>query len=181
MAARAPRPQKPDFLVGGLTTNITPTMTNNFTFSYTRIWWQWASSAAPPQLPGLGGALEIGGESSQALIPYNVNNQNTRQRFWDGQDQLFKDDVTKIKGNHIIQFGGNYGRNLDYHARNDNGQGINTSPVYQILNGSGIQYAAATQPVGLPAARSATGTSIIPRFWASSISRNSCSPAAAPI
>ena len=28
--ARAPRPQKPDFLVGGLTTTITPTLTNNF-------------------------------------------------------------------------------------------------------------------------------------------------------
>ena len=69
MAARAPRPQKPDFLVAGLTTTITPTMTNNFVYSYTRIWWQWASSAAPPQLPGLGGALEIGGETSQRADP----------------------------------------------------------------------------------------------------------------
>lgn len=153
MAARAPRPQKPDFFVAGLTTNITPTMTNNFVYSYTRIWWQWASSAAPPQLPGLGGALEIGGETSQALIPYNVNNQNTRQRFWDGHDQQYKDDVTKIVGNHIIQFGGNYGRNWDYHGRNDNGQGANTSPVYQILNGTGIQYTSATQPVGLPSSQ----------------------------
>ena len=102
---------------------------------------------------GLGGALEIGGETSQALIPYNVNNQNTRQRFWDGHDQQYKDDVTKIMGNHIIQFGGNYGRNWDYHGRNDNGQGINTSPVYQILNGTGIQYTSATQPVGLPSSQ----------------------------
>ena len=60
-AARAPRPQKPDFIVAGLTTNITPTLTNSFVWNYTRIWWQWASSAAPVQLPGLGGALEIGG------------------------------------------------------------------------------------------------------------------------
>ena len=82
-----------------------------------------------------------------------MNNQNTRQRFWDGHDQQYKDDVTKIKGNHIVQFGGNYGRNLDYHARNDNGQGINTSPVYQILNGTGIQYSSATQPVGLPSSQ----------------------------
>ena len=66
--SRAPRPQKPDFLVGGLTTTINPTTTNDFRVSYTRIWWQWATSAAPPQLAGLGGALEIGGESSQALI-----------------------------------------------------------------------------------------------------------------
>ena len=81
--SRAPRPQKPDFLVGGLTTTINATTTNDFRISYTRIWWQWATSAAPPQIAGLGGALEIGGESAgtNALIPYNVNNQNTRQRF----------------------------------------------------------------------------------------------------
>ena len=150
MAARAPRPQKPAFLVAGLTTNINPTLTNDFRWNYTKIWWQWATSAAPPQLPGLGGALEIGGETSQALIPYNVNNQNTRQRFWDGHDTLLKDDVVKIRGAHVINFGGNYQRNFDYHARNDNGQGINTSPVYQIGSNSGIKYAADTQPVGLP-------------------------------
>ena len=150
-AARAPRPQKPDFLVGGLTTTINATTTNDFRVNYTRIWWQWASSAAPPQLPGLGGALEIGGESTSALIPYNVNTQNTRQRFWDGHDTLLKDDVSKIWGNHILQFGGNYQRNWDYHLRNDNGQGIDTSPVYQIGNQvAGTAYTSDTQPVGLP-------------------------------
>jgi hypothetical protein len=154
MVARAPRPQKPSFMVGGLTTNITPSTTNDFRFSYTRIWWQWASSAAPPQLPGLGGALEIGGESANALIPYNVNNQNTRQRFWDGHDYMLKDDVTKIWGNHVISFGGAYQRNWDYHLRNDNGQGINTSPVYQIGNQvAGTAYTSATQPVGLPSSQ----------------------------
>ena len=154
--ARAPRPQKPAFLVGGLSTTISPSMTNDFHVSFTKIWWQWASSAAPPQIAGLGGALEIGGETANALIPYNVNNQNTRQRFWDGHDTMFKDDVTKIRGNHVLQFGGNFQRNFDYHARNDNGQGINTSPVYQIGSGSGIQYSAASQPVGLPSSQVAT-------------------------
>ena len=148
--ARAPRPQKPMFLVGGLTTTISPTTTNDFRINYTKIWWQWATSGAPPQLPGLNGAIEIGGETSNALIPYNVNNQNTRQRFWDGHDMLFKDDVAKIKGNHVISFGGSYQRNFDYHQRNDNGQGINASPVYQIGSGPGIQYAADTRPVNLP-------------------------------
>lgn len=149
--SRAPRPQKPDFLVGGLTTTINATTTNDFRVNYTRIWWQWATSAAPPQLPGLGGALEIGGETANALIPYNVNNQNVRQRFWDGHDTLFKDDVTKIWGNHIVQFGGNFQRNWDYHLRNDNGQGINTSPVYQIGDQvAGTAFTSDTQPAGLP-------------------------------
>jgi hypothetical protein len=152
-AARAPRPQKPDYLVAGLSTTVSPTITNDFHFSYLKNWWQWASSAAPPQLPGLGGALEIGGESANALIPYNVNNQNVRQRFWDGHDTLFRDDVTKIWGSHVIQFGGNFERNYDYHGRNDNGQGINTSPVYQIGSGPGIVYTSATQPAGLPSSQ----------------------------
>jgi hypothetical protein len=151
--ARAPRPQKPEYLVGGLSTTINATTTNDFHVNFTKIWWQWASSAAPPQLPGLGGALEIGGESANDLIPYNVNNQNTRQRFWDGHDFLIKDDVVKVKGNHVISFGGNYQRNFDYHERNDNGQGINTSPVYQIGYNSGVQISSAYQPASLPSSQ----------------------------
>jgi hypothetical protein len=152
-AAQAPRPQKPEYLVGGLSTTINATTTNDFHINFTKIWWQWASSAAPPQLPGLGGALEIGGENVNDLIPYNVNNQNVRQRFWDGHDFLVKDDVVKVKGNHVISFGGNYQRNFDYHERNDNGQGINTSPVYQIGYNSGIQISSANQPASLPSSQ----------------------------
>jgi len=130
-AAAAPRVQKPGYFVFGLTSNLTPTMTNDIRASYTRNFWQWGSaSTAPPPL-GLGGTLEIGGEITGALIPYNVNSQNVRQRFWDGQDKMIKDDVTWIKRNHLIQFGGQYQRNFDYHMRTDNGQGINNAIVYQ--------------------------------------------------
>ena len=139
-AALAVRPQQPSFWVAGMTTNITPSTTNDFRFSYLRNFWQWGSSAAPPQLAGLGGALEIGGETAAALIPYNVNTQNVRQRFWDGQDKMIRDDITKIKGNHLLSFGGQYQRNFDYHLRNDNGQGIMNSVVYQINAGGGIVY-----------------------------------------
>src|ERR1700730_6630613 len=66
---------------------------------------------------------------------------------------MLRDDVVKIKGAHVISFGGIYQKNFDYHARNDNGQGINTSPVYQIGNNSGIQYSAAVQPTGLPSSQ----------------------------
>ena len=80
-AAVAPRPQQPSFWSTGMTTQLTPSMTNNFVFSYTRTFWQWGSQNAPPQLPGLGGAIEPGGESTAALIPYNINTQSVRQRF----------------------------------------------------------------------------------------------------
>ncbi len=139
--------------MAGLTTNINPTTTNDFRFSYLRNFWQWGTAGATPQLPGLGGALEIGGESAAALIPYNVNTQSVRQRFWDGQDKMIRDDVTKIKGNHMISFGGQYQRNFDYHLRNDNGQGIMNSPVYQITSGGGMTYPSQYRPAAVPSAQ----------------------------
>jgi len=145
-AAKAPRPQKPDLWVVALTSNPTPTITNDVRFNYTRNFWQWADSNDPPQLPGLGGALEIGAgaagtaESTNALIPYNVNTTNARQRFWDGQDKMIRDDVTMIKGNHLVTFGGLYQRNFDYHERTDNGIGTNNQVVYQISGQSYLNW-----------------------------------------
>lgn len=149
-AAVAPRDQVPSFFVAGLTTVLSPTTTNSFLYNYTRNFWQWGSANAPPQLPGLGGAVEIasGATNSSAesataaniLIPYNINTQSVRQRFWDGQDNLLKDDISSIHGNHLFQFGGSYQRNYDYHMRTDNGNGINNQIVYQI-GSSGINFA----------------------------------------
>ena len=150
-SSSAPRPQKPWFLVAGLTGTLTPNLTNDFHVSYLRNFWQWSTVGGPPQLPGLGGALEMGGESAgvNALIPYNVDSQNTRNRFWDGQDWLLRDDLTLLHGNHLFQFGGTYQRNFDYHQRNDNGVGIDTFPTYQLTNGTGINFT--SQPANLPA------------------------------
>lgn len=150
-AAVAPRDQVPSFFVAGLTANITPTLTNTFLFNYTRNFWQWGSQSSA-QVPGLGlgGVLEIGGESTNALIPFNVNTQSVRQRFWDGQDKLYKDDITWIRGNHLLQVGGSYQRNFDYHTRTDNGVGINNAIVYQStsanINFSNSPYIPATVP-----------------------------------
>ena len=80
-SATAPRPQKPEFLVGGLTTTITANLTNDFRVSYLRNFWQWSSLGGEPQLSGLGGAIEPGGESAgtNALIPTNVNTSELSQ------------------------------------------------------------------------------------------------------
>lgn len=156
-ASQAPRPEKPSYIVAGLTGSITPNLTNDFRVSYLRNFWQWSTVGGPPQLPGLGGALEMGGESAavNALIPYNVDSQNTRNRFWDGQDKLFRDDLSLLRGNHFLQFGGLYQRNYDYHQRNDNGVGIDTSTVYQITNGTGINFSGYA-PAGLPSSQVTT-------------------------
>ena len=135
--AKGPRPQLDSYFVTGLTGNITPALTNDFRFIYLRQFWQWGDSQAPPQLPGLGGAVEFGGESTAAPNPYNVNSQSIRQRFWDGQDKQLIDNLTMIKGNHLFQFGGSYQRNYDYHMRTDNGVGVNNQIVYWLSN-SGI-------------------------------------------
>jgi hypothetical protein len=133
-AAVAPRPQLPSYIVTGLTGNLRPNLISDFRLSYQRNFWQWGDENAPPQLPGLGGAVEIGGESTSALIPYNVNTQSIRQRFWDGQDTYLREDLTWIKGKHLVQYGGAYQHNFDYHTRTDNGVGINDQIVYQITS-----------------------------------------------
>jgi hypothetical protein len=147
------RPQVPSYFVTGLTTNISPTTTNTFTFNFLRNFWQWIDAGAAPQLPGLGAALEIGGESTNALIPYNVNTQSTRQRFWDGHDTNLRDDVTNIKGNHLLQFGGNFAHNYDYHLRNDNGGGIQNFPVDNIETSPGGVTYGGYQPSTLPSSQ----------------------------
>ena len=134
-------PQQAWFWVGGLTTNISPNVTNDFHYSFLRNWWQWGRLGDVPQLPSLGGALEIfSGQSNghfEDLGPYNVDTQHTRTRFWDGHDQLFRDDLSWLKGNHLLQIGGQYQHNFNWHQRTDNGGGINYQPVYQLGTSSG--------------------------------------------
>jgi len=132
--------------VAALTTNISTNTTNDFHYSFLRNWWAYARQGDTPQTATLGGALEtFSGQTAgedQDLGPYNVNTQNTRNRFWDGQDQMVRDDVSMLKGNHLFQFGGTYQHNWNYHQRTDNGGGINYQPVYELGNGdSGSELA----------------------------------------
>ncbi len=137
-ASVASRPQQPWYLVTGLTTNITSSLTNDFHYSFLRNYWSWSDQNAPAQIAGLGGALEPFGESAtNVLAPFNVNTQIIRTRFWDGQDNFFRDDLTLLKGNHLLQFGGQYQHNFNYHQRSDNGGGINFTPTYQLGSSGG--------------------------------------------
>jgi len=131
--SRSNNPQVPWYWVAGLTTNITSNITNDFHYSFLRNWWAWGREGDTVQFAGLGGALEPFGESrDNVLAPYNVNTQQTRTRFWDGKDHMFRDDVSMLKGNHLFQFGGTYQHNFNWHQRTDNGGGINYQPVYQL-------------------------------------------------
>jgi hypothetical protein len=122
--------------VAALTTNISTNTTNDFHYSFLRNWWAYARQGPTPQTATLGGALEFmsGQNQTQDLGPYNVNTQQVRNRFWDGHDQMFRDDISMLKGNHLFQFGGTYQHNWDYHQRTDNGGGIDNQPVYLMGN-----------------------------------------------
>ena len=154
-AAHAPRPQQPSIWTAGLTSVINPTTTNTFVFSYLRQFWQWGSDNGPAQGFGLGGALEIGGESTSAYIPYNVNTQSVRQRFWDGQDKSIKDDLTTLHGNHLFSFGGTYQRNFDFHSRTDNGAGVNDQISY-LSTSSGLSFPSSYIPSGFSSSYNST-------------------------
>ncbi len=150
----ATRVQTPELLVFGLASTLSSTLTNDLRLSYLWNWWGWGTSGIPPQLAGLGGALEIASPTDTdaetsgtgALIPYNVNTQSVRQRTWDGQDKMIRDDLSWVKGNHLVQFGGFFQRNVDYFSRTDNGTTISNQIVYQIasksiaFSGTGFNY-----------------------------------------
>jgi hypothetical protein len=146
------RPQQPWYLTAGLTTNITTNVTNSFNFSYLRNYWARYFTAPglsqQPQVKDLGGALQPYGESRTAnLTPYNLDTQNVRTRFWDGQDLLFRDDVSWIKGTHFFQFGGSYQHNYNWHQRTDNGGFINNEIVYDLAAG-GLNSPSGTDMTG---------------------------------
>ena len=178
LTALGSRPQVPWFFVTGLTTNITNNLTNDFHYSYLRNFWSWLSAGDPAQgsaqapggatscpnvtqngatftapCTGLGAAIEPFGESpTLSLTPYNVNTQQTRTRYWNGHDNMLRDDISLLKGNHLFQWGGSYEHNWDAHQRTDNGGGINYYPVYQlgITSGPGSVNFTGFLPTGLP-------------------------------
>jgi len=131
-------PQQAWQAVVGLTTNVTSNITNDVHYSWLRNWWQWARNPATPQVAGLGGAIEImsGQSQTQDLGPFNSNNQQIRTRFWDGHDQMLRDDLSILHGNHLFQLGGTYTHNFDWHQRNDSGGAINAQPVYGVGDGT---------------------------------------------
>ena len=147
-------PQQDWFFAAGLTTNISSNTTNDVHYSWLRNWWAYARQPATPQVAGLSGALEIesgqGSGKVQDLGPFNVDNQDIRTRFWDGHDQMVRDDLSMLKGNHLFQFGGIYQHNWDWHQRNDSGGFINEQPVYSLGNGTtGSGLSADVYPCGV--------------------------------
>jgi hypothetical protein len=129
--ALAGRPVWGNYAVAGLTGQITPHLINDLHFNFTRLFWSWATAGAQPQLPGLGGALQIRAESNTGTAsPANIDTQNARSRLWDGKDYNINDTVSWLKGNHTISIDGRFGWQRFYHQRNDKVTGGLAQPIY---------------------------------------------------
>jgi len=76
-----------------------------------------------------------------------VNNQQVRNRFWDGQDNMVRDDLSMLHGNHLFQLGGIYQHNFNWHQRTDNGGTIDNLPVYDLGLGASGSSLSADLPV----------------------------------
>ena len=139
-------PVSPRYLTTGLTGMITPNLTNELNLTYTRNQWQYLRAGAEPQLPGLDGALEIGGESTQALIPVNVDTQDARNRLWDGHDYGLRDTLSFLKGTHLFQFGGEFTYDWWLFDRYDNVVGGLTQLVEDVSD-TGVNFTPAFQPI----------------------------------
>ncbi|HXJ92779.1 MAG TPA: carboxypeptidase-like regulatory domain-containing protein [Terriglobia bacterium] len=137
-ASQSSNPGQPRYVVVGLTTTVTPTVTNDFHVSYLRNDWNWIRAGVPNGQLGIPGGLEVGGETSNPLAPMNFDTQDARFRTWNGHDWAYTDTVSWLKGNHFFQFGGEYRHWWDNHVRNDNVTGSLSQLVYQINKGSGL-------------------------------------------
>lgn len=141
--------QQPRSFVAGITGTISPTLTNEFHFSYLRNQWQWLRAGALPDA-GFPGAVEIGGEQGpgSGLVPLNVNTQQARARLWDGHDYEYRDGVSKLWGTHLFQVGGDFfHQHWHFDRYDDVGLGL-TSLVYDVSNASSnINFTPDFQPI----------------------------------
>jgi len=160
-AAQSSFPLEPRYLVGGLTTTITPSLNNEFHYSLTRNFWQWDRLGAGfPQLAGVPAAINMPGDAGQssALVPMNDDTQNTRPRLWDGHDYDYRDSLNWLKGTHLFQFGGDYFHQWMHFDRYDNVSGLLTQPKY-LIGDSGVNFTPDTLPI---ACTSTVSTNCLP-------------------
>ena len=75
-----------------------------------RDWWYWNTASAFPQVPGTSAALELGGNSTNGLVPINLNTTGARTRLWNGHNYNLRDNVSWQKGTHLMRAGGTFSR-----------------------------------------------------------------------
>lgn len=138
-------PQNSWMYTAGLTSTLAPTLTNDIHFSFTRNYWAYADPNAVPNLAGYPANADIGGgafSGETVFGPFNDDNQDLKDRFWDGHDWLVRDDITWLRGSHLITMGGSYLREDILVSKDDTGINIGEYPQYLVGNGQGESNAA---------------------------------------
>ncbi len=158
-AATSSLPREPRYFVTGLTSQLTPMLTNDFHFDYMRDWWTWGTVNPFPQVPGTTGALVPGGDSTNALVPMNLNTGGARNRLWDSHNFSYRDDLSWVKGRHLVQVGGSWSHYRTFFQRDDNQVGSLTSLDYYMNNGQGLTFPNAYRP---PTCTSSVTTNCLP-------------------
>lgn len=142
-------PNNPRYIVSGLTATLAPNLTNDFHFSYLRNYWAWNRGGFVPQAAGTSVPLEIGGEVVNSLDPVDLRTQDARQRLWNGHTWDYRDSLSWLKGNHFLQFGGEFMHDWQHFNRYDDiVAGLANTVIDQVSNGSGqIFMPTSAQPV----------------------------------
>ena len=143
-ASQSSTPLQPRYGTIALTGTLRPTLTNQFTVSYLRNDWEWKRGGVIPEISGVAAGLEF--TESHNLVPMNFDTQNSRYRIWDGHDWNFADNLTWLKGNHLLQFGGFDYHQWMHHARNDAVVSGLTQLVDQLNGGNGLYMTDLYQP-----------------------------------
>jgi hypothetical protein len=138
-------PRQPRYIVLGLTGVLTSNLTNETNASYVRDWWYWNTASAIPQVPGTSAALELGGNSVNGLVPINLNTTGARTRLWNGHNYNLRDNVSWLKGTHLVRAGGTFSRASVNFFRDDGQVGL-VKPAYLITQTSGLNIPAAYRP-----------------------------------
>jgi hypothetical protein len=78
------------------------------------------------------GALELGGDNAEALVPMIIETNDSRKRLYDGRDFDYRDNVSWLKGTHLVQVGGEFLNEYWHFDRYDNVVGGLTQLVNQV-------------------------------------------------
>ncbi len=154
-------PRQPRYLVTGLTAVVTPNVTNDVHLSWLRDWWQWVSLPPFAQVPGITpAALVPGGDTVNALVPVNIDTQGSRNRLWNSHGLAVKDDLSWLRGKHLLRFGGTFNHTWAYFQRDD-GQ-LNSQKTLQYFMGNtigGLSFPISIRP---PACSAVVTTNCLP-------------------
>jgi hypothetical protein len=128
-----------------LSTSITSNMLNDLTIGDARNFWADQRTPPAPQVAGTSGALAVAGNFLDQGI--DVTAGAARSRVWNNHNYQIRDNLSWIKGNHNLSFGGGWQHIKSFHQRDDKIVGTQlTALVYNLNARTGIGIPATARP-----------------------------------